>query len=65
MIFQFRYLRFVVAYVTNVTNVIYVPNVSNVTFVFLENSFIYYICLVLFTPVFCAVRSPRLDSSVG
>ena len=68
MIFRFRYLRFVVA---NVTNVIYVPNVPNVsnviyvTFVFLENSFIYYICLVLFTPVFCAVRSPRLDSSVG
>ena len=65
MIFRFslltfsRYLRFVVIYVSNVSNVIYV------TFVFLENSFIYYICVVLFTPVFCAVRSPRLDSSVG
>ena len=46
MIFRFRYLRFVVIYVSNVSNVIYVPNVSNViyvsnvTFVFLENSYI-------------------------
>ena len=64
----FSFLRFVVAYVINVTNVPNVPNVIYViyvTFVFLENSFIYYICLVLFTPVFYAVRSPRLDSSVG
>ena len=50
--------------------VIYVPNVSNVsnviyvTYVFSMIP-IYNICLVLFTPVFYAVRSPRLDSSVG
>ena len=70
MIFRFsvlsfsRCLRFLVAYVIYVSNVPNVSNVSNVTYV-LSMIPIYNICLVLFTPVFCAVRSPRLDSSVG
>ena len=59
-----RCLRFLVAYVIYVTCVIYVIYVTNVTYV-LSMIPIYNICLVLFTPVFCAVRSPRLDSSVG
>lgn len=61
MIFRFRYFRFVVIYVSNVTNVpnvIYVPNVSNVIYV----TYVFSIIPILYMSRFvhaCFLRSAK------